>query len=314
MSRRFIAAALVPCALGVLSIVACSDGGAVSSDQLDEHATLAPKSGANLPHYNFWKLPHLTIKLPKTPKPKLPKPPEPKTCPDPTLGSPGNRFTVGMTAEFVDRCQTTGCPNGPTAMEVALDYGDFPFRTANLLVNGSFFYAVVEPGFENGGFLDGAPGNLSDTTASAAPGDRGSGDTEADRTITSDGTPPALFPKTHGTHAVSFPPSQFEAIQLFPFDVPPDGHCELAICPTGATSRCECAFATFDVPPPETDGGAGGTTGAGGMTESTGGTTHGAGGTTHGAGGTTHGAGGTTHGAGGTTHASGGSGGAPCDP
>src|SRR5690242_8915028 len=46
-SRR-LAATLVPCAFGVASIAACSGGGDVSSDQLDQHATLAPKNVTKL--------------------------------------------------------------------------------------------------------------------------------------------------------------------------------------------------------------------------------------------------------------------------
>lgn len=321
-SRR-LAATLVPCALGVISIAACSDGGDVSSDQLDQHVTLAPKGVTKLPQYNLLKPPHFGlpgfphVTPPKTPAPKPPttgepkpgKPPEPKgndagpVCKNPNLGAPGNLFTVGNTAAFIARCQSMGCPGGPGPDDVALDYGEFPFRGANFVVNGSFFYAVVAPGDEDD-FMDGAPGNLSDTTASSSPGDRGSGDTEADRTITANALSSVLFPSTHGTHAISFPPSQFEAIALSPFDVPPDGHCELAICPTSATTRCDCAFARFDVPPTEGDGG---TTGGTGGTTSTGGTTHSAGGTTHGDGGHMESTGGTTHGAGG-------SGGTACDP
>ena len=43
---------------------------------------------------------------------------------------------------------------------------------------------------------------------------------------------------SHGTHADSFLDSQFMTIALSPFDTTPDGRYVLAICPTGASSRC----------------------------------------------------------------------------
>ncbi|HVW25207.1 MAG TPA: hypothetical protein VHC69_07525 [Polyangiaceae bacterium] len=314
---RIGATTLLTCAVAALSSAACSDGQGVSSEDLDTSSALAARGGLKLP---IPKLP--SPKPPTTAEPKPPTTPEPKqptpgpVCKNPNLGAPKPLFLVSPTAQFVDLCDPivpvislpAECAAGPDTSEVGLDYGNFPFRNANFLVDGSFFYAVLAPGYEDAGFLDGQPGNLSDTTPSAAPGDRGSGDTEADRTITANGMPPALFPATHGTHPVSFPPSQFEVIQLIPFDETPDGRYEIAVCPTGATNRCQCAFDTFTARPHDVDGGSTGTGGA----ASTGGATS-TGGVTSSAGGTPSSAGGTTSSSGGAAPAAGGSGGAPCD-
>jgi hypothetical protein len=132
-------------------------------------------------------------------------------------------------------------------------------------VAGAFFYAVVAAGFEETGFFQGAPGNLSDDTPSAVEGDHGGGDTLVDRTIVvAGGQVPLLFPFSRGTHAFSFPPSQFMTIHLLPFDTTPDGQYVLVVCPTTATSRCDCAFDAFTIAHPSTDAGAGGSPGTGG--------------------------------------------------
>src|SRR5262245_28370483 len=51
------------------------------------------------------------------------------------------------------------------------------------LGNGDYFFAVLTPGSQNGGFLDGANGNLSDTTVGGTAGDLGSGDAAGKRTF-----------------------------------------------------------------------------------------------------------------------------------
>jgi hypothetical protein len=238
------------------------------------------------------------------------------TCPNPLLGSPDQFGSTGPTDAYVVMCQTTHLCVGDLftsfsdSSQVALDYGNFPSSfEMNGLVDGSYFYAVIEPGYENGGFLDGAPGNLSDTTASSAPGDRGSGDSVADRTIVSDGQFPSRFPRLTGTHSTSFPPAQFVAIQLIPFDLTPNGQYELVVCPSAATARCDCAFGRFFVLPHDADAGnpagAGGSTATGGSSGTGGAAAAGAAGST-----ASGGAGGEATGSGGMTTGSGGSGGA----
>jgi hypothetical protein len=195
-------------------------------------------------------------------------------CNGPAPGSMNNGPIVGPTAGFVDFCAANGCNlTGVDFLDpsqAALDYGDFPFRV-NGRAAGTYFYAVVAPGFESG-FADGATGNLSDAVPSTVAGDRGHGDTRADRTIfISVDQVFALAPTSHGTHATSSPPSQYMAISLVPFDTTPDGHYVLAVCPANATSRCDCVFEGFVVKPAADGGtartdagtGAGGATGAG---------------------------------------------------
>jgi len=150
----------------------------------------------------------------------------PPMCPNPLFGSLQVFGMVSLTGTVVNRClggDTSHC-NVPVATfldanDVALDYGNFPFSR---VMAGQFFYAVVARGFESDGFIQGATGNLSDDKPSAVAGDLGSGDTVSDRTIVVDPIQVVqLFPASHGTHAVSFPPSQFETIQLAPFDQTP---------------------------------------------------------------------------------------------
>jgi hypothetical protein len=173
-------------------------------------------------------------------------------CAEPTLG-----FGVALTAEAVDRAEV--CHAGllpcylgpPDPSEVALSFGSFPLYTT-----ADYFFAVVAAGHEDTGFFDGAEGNLSDNAPSSVEGDRGGGDTLADRTIVvlADQSP-KLFPASHGTHAFSFPPSQFMAIHLAPFDLTPSGNYVLVVCPTSATSRCDCWFSAFIAVPRFTDAG-----------------------------------------------------------
>jgi hypothetical protein len=224
-------------------------------------------------------------------------------CNSPPPGLELSGPVVGPTNEYVELCRAGGCAahNGNffDTSQVALDYGDFPFRSPSSgNPVGEFFFAVVAPGHENAIF-DGAEGNLSDRTPSTVPNDHGGGDSVGDRTIfIAPDQVPVFFPTSHGTHRISFPPSQFMAILLAPFDTTPDGRYLLAVCPTSAASRCDCYFEPFFVEPaadagaPRVDAGAGGTAGTGG-----------AGGAANGAGGS----GGAVGGAGGAANA-------PCLP
>ena len=191
------------------------------------------------------------------------------TCPNPVLGSVGLLDFVSLTGTVANRCaagiDTSHCNIAfgfLAASDVALDYGNFPFSR---ITPAAYFYAVVAQGFEHDGFFQGATGNLSDNVPSAVPGDLGSGDTLLDRTIVINKDQIVqLFPSSHGTHAVSFPPSQFETIQLAPFDTTPEGKYVLVICPITAKNRCDCAFDAFMLRAAAPDGGSTGTGGAGG--------------------------------------------------
>ena len=294
--------AILPCAMGLSFLAACSSDGSSSNSTLAKQS----KAGVGLGAHTAAAAGNATDA-------------GTGLCSNPLLGSPDQFGSTGPTESYVSMCETTHACTGDLftsfsdSSQVALDYGDFPssFET-NGLVDGSYFYAVIEPGYENGGFLDGAPGNLSDTTASSAPGDHGGGDSVANRTIVGDGQFPGRFPRSSGTHAISFPPAQFIAIQLIPFDLTPNGQYELVVCPSTATARCDCAFGRFFVQPHDAD--AGNPAGAGGST-ATGGSSGTAGTAAAGAAGSTAcgGAGGDAAGSGGMTTGSGGSGGESSD-
>jgi len=188
------------------------------------------------------------------------------SCADPSLGGVGPFEFVSLTGDAVDACiggDRRRCSLGGSTFldpsDVALDYGNFPFSKER---SGEYFFAVVAAGYEDAGFFEGAAGNLSDAAPSSVEGDRGSGDTLADRTIVVDANQFPRFPASHGTHDFSFPPSQFMTIHLAPFDTTPTGKYVLAICPKNAASRCDCAFDAFNVSSP-VDAGLPGTVEAG---------------------------------------------------
>jgi hypothetical protein len=128
----------------------------------------------------------------------------------------------------------------------------------NGLADGEYFFAVLAPGCQNGGFLDGANGNLSDTTAgtgSTGCSDSGSdsGDSVANRTFSVSG---GVISAYGGTHATGTAKNGNEIISAFPYDDTPNpgGVYIMAICPKGATSPAPCKFDAFKVkgsgPPP----------------------------------------------------------------
>jgi hypothetical protein len=111
---------------------------------------------------------------------------------------------------------------------------------------GDYFFAVVTPGEQNGGFLDGANGNLSDTTVGGTTGDLGSGDPVANRTFSIDGSGTVSYTGD----GVSTPHNFFNnAIQLSPYDDTdnPGGVYILAVCPVGATDPKDCKYDAFKV-------------------------------------------------------------------
>jgi hypothetical protein len=118
--------------------------------------------------------------------------------------------------------------------------------TAAGLSNGTYFFAVLTPGSQNGGFVDGATGNLSDTTVGGTTGDSGSGDLVATRTFTVTNHEISFY---GGTHATGTSPNGRAIIGLAPFDDTdnPGGVYILAVCKVGATSPSECKFDAFKV-------------------------------------------------------------------
>ena len=104
------------------------------------------------------------------------------------------------------------CLNGPGLINCNLyqSKGDVflsggPDNSASGLPNGDYFFAILDPGVQNGGVKDGAAGNLSDTVADPStgtyPGDLGSGDTVYDRKFNlNNGVPTNLGTHVLGTH------------------------------------------------------------------------------------------------------------------
>jgi hypothetical protein len=116
---------------------------------------------------------------------------------------------------------------------------------ASGLEDGTYFFAVLTPGAQNGGYLDGAAGNLSDTTANGS-GDDGSGDLVGNRTFTVTDHAISAY---GGSHATGHDPQGGFVIGLFPFDDTdnPGGEYILAVCEEGATSDSQCKFDAFKV-------------------------------------------------------------------
>ncbi len=132
------------------------------------------------------------------------------------------------------------------------------------LNDGQYYFAVLNPGFQNGGFIDGADGNLSDATASHdSQGNplytgAGGGDAVGNRTFTVSGGKITSYSGTHGecdsaTGALVNPcpvaTDQGLMVQLAPFDDTTNGGGVyiLAICKVGATSPSDCKFDAFKV-------------------------------------------------------------------
>ena len=124
-----------------------------------------------------------------------------------------------------------------------------PESGKSTLSDGQYFFAVVTPGEENGGFIDGAEGNLSDEVAGGTTGDAGSGDEVSNRTFTVEGQQIVSYA---GTHKTGTSPKGRSIIGLAPFDDTdnPGGVYILAICKVGATSPSECKYDAFKIRKP----------------------------------------------------------------
>lgn len=125
----------------------------------------------------------------------------------------------------------------------------------NGLADGNYYFAVLTPGSQNGGFIDGATGNLSDTTVGSTTGDNGSGDPVDCRTFTVSGglissySPSGACVSPYGAHVTGTDPQGDFVIQLSPYDDTdnPGGVYIMAICQVGATSPSQCKFDMFKV-------------------------------------------------------------------
>lgn len=118
------------------------------------------------------------------------------------------------------------------------------------LPDGRYYFAVMTPGSQHDGFLDGAVGNLSDVV--------GGGDTIERRTF--DVVNHEIIPvdTSAGHHAWGTGPDGRFLIGLWPFDDTdnPGNVYILAICELGATRPSQCRFDEFkaDLNPPPTPG------------------------------------------------------------
>jgi hypothetical protein len=169
------------------------------------------------------------------------------------LASPG--FAKGPPAAFTTWVDPLGCLDSPNGVncnnyrakpDVYMDGG--PVSAA--LDDGTYFFAVLTPGEQNGGFLDGARGNLSDTAGGPGftAGDNGSGDDVSNRTF-SVAAGVITYP---GSHATGTNPKGHFVIQLMPYDDTdnPGGVYILAVCAAGAASPSDCKYDAFHVQHP----------------------------------------------------------------
>jgi hypothetical protein len=134
----------------------------------------------------------------------------------------------------------------------------------NGLPAGTYYFSVLVPGHQNGGFVDGADGNLSDTTAGATAGDVGSGDSYLCRelTVAADGSvsyTPAAGCTTDPHQQGQWVTDNTKLVtQLMPYDDTSNngGVYILAVCKVGTNSAKDCKFDAFKVkghsetPPP----------------------------------------------------------------
>ena len=160
----------------------------------------------------------------------------------PANAAPGAGFTTFDTSLLgcLDSPNGIDCNNYAAKEDVFMNGGP----NAAGLSDGGYFFAVLVPGFQNGGFLDGANGNLSDITASN--GGPGGGDDVSNRTFTVSNH---LISSYGGTHFVGIDPQGHQVIQLLPYDDTsnPGGVYILAICSVNATGPSQCKYDAFRI-------------------------------------------------------------------
>lgn len=151
-----------------------------------------------------------------------------------------------------------GCNDGPNGVNCN-NYSskDKVYMTggpsAGGLSAGSYYFAVLAPGHQNDGFVEGAVGNLSDAVAPAGAtvGDSGGGDDISNRTFTvtvgADGVRTISYA---GTHATGVSPSGRPIVALGPYDDTdnPGGVYILALCAVGAVRSSDCKYDAFRIP------------------------------------------------------------------
>jgi len=115
------------------------------------------------------------------------------------------------------------------------------------LSDGSYYFSVLTPGSQSTAFVDGADGNLSDTTVGATVGDLGLGDSWTNRVFTVVNHVASYT----GTHATGTSLNGNSLVQLVPFDNTdnPGQVYILALCEVGAIRPSQCKFDAFRAPP-----------------------------------------------------------------
>lgn len=162
----------------------------------------------------------------------------------PAFATPPAAFTTWVDPlGCLDSPNGVNCNNYRAKTDVYLDGG--PVSAA--LADGDYFFAVLTPGEQNSGFLDGARGNLSDTSGGPGftAGDDGTGDDVSKRTFSVAGGVITYG----GSHATATNPQGHFAIQLMPYDDTdnPGGVYILAVCEAGATNPKQCKYDAFHV-------------------------------------------------------------------
>ena len=171
----------------------------------------------------------------------------------PTLGA--NAIVAGAGFTTFDATQD-GCKDSPNG----IDCNNYQSKddvymsggpSAAGLSDGDYYFAVLVPGYQSGGFVDGADGNLSDETAGATTGDLGTGDNVLNRTFSVSGQEISSY---SGTHTPGTSPNGRDILQLMPYDDTSNagGVYILAICEVGAISPSQCKYDAFRIQPGET--------------------------------------------------------------
>jgi hypothetical protein len=173
----------------------------------------------------------------------------------------GAGFTTGITDGGTPP-HPIGCLDSPNGIdcnnyELKTDVYMSGGPTAAGLSNGGYYFAVLVPGFQNTGYVQGFDGNLSDDTQSEDSKSNtdlsaGGGDAQACRTFhVTNHQIDQTYTADVGScaHATGFAPNGRFIIQLAPYDNTTNrgGVYILAICSVDALSPSDCKYDAFRV-------------------------------------------------------------------